>query len=130
MPAQMAVKIFCRTFEPPCHPSDPCRAFQPPFTLGEQLGRLVLRDLYGLAQPSQVSPPNLEAAYLADSSGTNVILVTRNPQDQLTLNAGVGADLRLEGDGDMANALVLSATASGNTIQLTFNANALLATGI
>jgi hypothetical protein len=97
--------------------------------LGEQLSRLVLRDLYGATQPSQIAPPNIEFAYFSDPTGTNVTIVTRNSEDQLTLDSGARADFRLEG-GVLTNVTVLAANASGNVIQLTFSMDARLATGI
>jgi len=112
--------------------TDTCHyAYDPGYRqLGEQLGRLLRRDFYGASLPSQIVPPNIEAAYLTDSSGTNVTLITRNAQDQLTMGYGMQGDFRLEGNGGITNALAVSATASGNTIQLAFNTSALLATGI
>lgn len=99
---------------------DTCHySFDPGYRqLGEQISQLVLRDIYGFTIPSQAVPPNILCAYFDDASGSNVTVVTRNPDDQLTFGTGSGPDFRVEG---LTNALVVTASASNNTIHLTFD---------
>ncbi len=96
-------------------------------TLGEQLARLVRRDLYGVAQPSQIAPPNIEAAYFTDDTGQNVAIVTRNLEDQLTADSGVAGDFRIEG---LPNKSPQTVVAAGNIIQLSFTTDISAGTGL
>jgi len=85
--------------------------------LGNNFARLVLRDLYGQAQPSQIDPPNFAYAYSTDGSGSNGTVLTRNPEDQLAY-AAMPADFRVEDPASAMEAVVVSGSASNNVIQL------------
>lgn len=95
--------------------------------LGDDMTRLVLRDLHYVPVPPQADPPNPECAYLPDATGTNVVLLTRNPADVLTVPPGSAAEFRVEG---FTNAVVTAVTASNNTLRLTFDRDIRSGTGL
>ena len=95
--------------------------------LGDDMTRLVLRDLHAVPQPAQAAPPNVECAYLPDATGTNVVLLTRNPADVLTVPPGSAAEFRIEG---FTNAVVTAVTATNNTLWLTFDRDIRPGTGL
>ncbi|MFO1491096.1 MAG: sialate O-acetylesterase [Kiritimatiellia bacterium] len=86
--------------------------------LGDDMTRLVLRDLHGVPAPPQADPPNPECAYLPDATGTNLVLLTRNPADVLTVPPGSAAEFRIEG---LTNAVVTAVTATNHTLRLSFD---------
>lgn len=95
--------------------------------LGDDMTRLVLRDLHGVPAPAQADPPNPECAYLPDTTGTNVVLLTRNPADVLTVPPGSAAEFRIEG---FTNAVVTAVIATNNTLRLTFDRDIRAGTGL
>ena len=95
--------------------------------LGDDMTRLVLRDLHGVPAAPQADPPNPECAYLPDATGTNVVLLTRNPADVLTVPPGSAAEFRIEG---LTNAVVTAVIATNNTLRLSFDRDIRAGTGL
>jgi hypothetical protein len=65
--------------------------------LGEQIARVVLRDLYGADLPTAVESPNLDYAWFSDGTGSNVTIRTRNGTDVLGFPTDNLACFRVEG---------------------------------
>jgi hypothetical protein len=95
--------------------------------LGDDMTRLVLRDLHGVPAPPQADPPNPECAYLPDATGTNLVLLTRNSADVLTVPPGAATEFRIEG---LTDAVVTAVIATNNTLRLSFDRDIRAGTGL
>lgn len=94
--------------------------------LGERTFALVARDLYGAPDNPNIEAPNISHAMFADAGGTEVLIHTRNPTDELVFDSGAETDWILNGTA----VTVMSGTASGNRIFLSLSGSASAASGI
>ena len=94
--------------------------------LGDQLARLLLRDLYAAPMPSQVAAPNIASAWFTDGTGAEVAFRTRNPADALSMGNGAQTNFLMEG----VAAAVLSVTSSGNEVHIVFDRDVRAGSGL
>ena len=95
-------------------------------TIGENIYPLIARDLYGSPNTQDIDPPNIQSAYFSNPANTEITIVMRDPDDTLTLEAGIENDLQLE-----ASAVTITGgSVNGNTLILSLSGDATGATGI
>jgi hypothetical protein len=111
------------------HHTDNCHyAYEPGYrVLGEQLARLLLRDLYGKPMPAQIAAPNIASAWFTDGSGAEVAFRTRNPEDVLSMGHGPQTNFAMEG---VPAAAVLAVTAASNEVRVLFDRDVRAGTGL
>lgn len=95
--------------------------------LGDQLARLLLRDLHGRALPTQIAAPNVGTLWFTDGSGAEVAFRTRNPDDVLSMGHGPQTNFVIEG---LPAATVLGVSATGNEVRILFNQDVRAGSGL
>ena len=85
-------------------------------TIGENLSRVLLRDLYGYTYPDVIDPPN--PAKISYIDPTHLLIRVRNPAQELTVDPGAYAYFELSG----SSAQIIDARVP-NTAQDSFSGN-------
>ena len=87
--------------------------------IGRYDAALLLRDLYGSSDITNIEPPNVDYIYFNDFAKTNITIVMRNKTDDLVWQSGAENYFKLEN----SSANITGGKASGNTIVLQLNGN-------
>ena len=94
-------------------------------THGDNIFRLIQRDLYGDAR-SNIEAPNPYYAYFSTPAHDHVTVIMRTTNDTLAFTTGAESDFRLEGSA----VVVAIGSAVSNTLVLTLSGDASAATGL
>lgn len=99
--------------------------------LGERISRLVLRDLYGSTDTSNVNAPNIQSAAWVDSTRDRILLTFEEEDDAMVWEPGAQVHFQLSngqlvaGGSAVGNAVVLDLPGPGSATRISYLGHAL-----